>query len=349
MANPRLLGSPAASRSASTTLLSHLIKEVEELASFYLPPENNAATLADFRYDPATSIEHTLHVEGRGHFLMSDWARAQINSSMGARDKWFDAVSQTEQAAERNKRLHIFKRARLLLSSYPDEDCGLLRGVVGHGYNDVPYTFIAEKLAELLPAGAGSDISMMWSFVDYRVLHIVHISTEEHALPGTSETWCPGILVRSSEVGEASLTVYPVISFGSSRIPIVLKELPRACRIRHNGSSLEQVAQKFEEGLVKATRYFHEPKAMRLLRLQEITYANEDEALEAIQVACRTVKMTRRIEEGLMERYCALEDQPRTGVRILLAMRDMANQMCEKNELAAAEFATWIGALLYQL
>ena len=333
------------------TTLNHLSKEADDLAAFYLSPYTYTRSQSGMLSFGADG-EVTVDIKKAGSYLLTSWARTQLNTLMGTRDKWFDFVDSQTEADERIKRIEVLEDKRLLLSRGPEEDDpGLVRGIVSRGYKDIPYTFIMKCLFDCLPAAGASEFSTKWSFIDYKYLHVLHVSSEVLSLPGSKVEWRPGILIRTSEVGASSVNIYPALALGRALTPVVFKDGKHAFRRIHSGGKDNELKEAFEEGIYNASQFFRDPKGLRIMRLKEIEYEDVDAGIKEIQRACDTVGLTKRFLDDLSTRYQEVVGKGaiNTAVTILLCIQQMANEYLNTDQDLALKMPEWTGALLFQL
>lgn len=210
-------------------------------------------------------------------YAFTKWSRSQLLSHLGAREKWFETVTRTQEVEELNIRLHALRNFMFrTMQSFDSPDLRLIRGIVSSKYADLPDVAIMRAIVELMPNGYA--VSAYSGKTD-RAFYAYTVTEERIGIPGTSFYGFPGIVLKNSEVGFTSLWVIPMLWLADHGVPVVLKKQAVLRRI-HRGD-VANLTEKFTEALQK-TKVLWGPIEEKLSKLRTISYSSEDIAISAM-------------------------------------------------------------------
>lgn len=296
----------------------------------------------DFELSTDTGIDEKLvvltHKEER--YLLTDWARSQLLTHLGTREKWFQHVTLEQQAEELTKRVPTFRKHRLRRMTSADPSLKILRGLVSKEYADIPDIDMMAAMRELAPDG-----KCLRSYSDKtdRALYVFLVRDQETVgLTGVFQGH-PGVIFKNSEVGYTSLWVIPFIlvkAVDGRYRPVVLRSETLLRRV-HRGT-VADLRKDFDEALQKLSTVFEDMKT-RLQALSRIRFASEDEAIERMSKELKTLNVTKGALQDYSRAYKALSHPTHTGLTVLQTVIQTNRACTTDTQYDEAELA---GALL---
>lgn len=274
--------------------------------------------------------------------LFTRWARSQLLSHLGTREKWFYHVSLGVQADELNSRRHVLdERMIRSMRAFDGGEVRLIRGLVSSVYGDIPDTDIMDTFCEMMPNGHA--LRFQTGKTD-RAFYAYIITGEPIALPGTDFRAYPGISVKNSEVGYSSLWLTPFLFFSHLRSFAVLEE---ECVLRrtHRGK-MEEMKAAFEEKLAPLADLwggFEE----RIKGLRKVTFSTEDDAVEAMRRAIFACKGSKMFAYRAEQMYRGRKLHTHTGLSIFESVLAYVEEQGDKDK--GYDNAAIAGAVLLRL
>lgn len=336
----------ASSKQYATLPLKTLSDRVSALASLCDPDYqcSTPQTLEDVQFvakdydDEAAEVsgqQVVLRIKGVEH-LFTDWSRPQLLSHLGTREKWFKAVTPTQQAFELNERRHVLNEHRLRTMRTYSEGVSLFRGIVSKHYAEIPDTLIMEAVlaaqpeGQYLPTLSGKTDKAFYCYMT------------ADAKVGTARYQAtPGAVFRNSEVGFTSLWITPFLLVKD--VPIVVRHQV-LLRRSHRGQ-LAELRKDFDEALKKLSSVWG-PLNQRLATLPTVPFADEEAALLHMRGILKTMRVLSHTIESCCSAYTAAKHQHHTAATVFDAVLQVAaapdrDDAYEKGELA--------GLFLYRL
>lgn len=338
------------------TPLTSLAKRVEDFAALCLPDfiytDNETRDLAFVELDlaPFVGDQHpdvlaALSMRGPSDvmpYAFTKWSRSQLLSHLGAREKWFETVTRTQEVAELNVRLHALRNFMFrTMKSFDSPDLFLVRGIVSSKYADLPDTSIMKSIVELMPSGYA--ISAYSGKTD-RAFYAYAITGDKIGIPGTSFHGFPGVVLKNSEVGYTSLWIIPMLYLADYGVPVVLKKQAVLRRI-HRGDIVNLTA-KFDEALQK-TKVLWGPIEEKLSKLRTISYSSEDAAVNAMRELLDSVGSEKLFMHRCEAKYRSAAHPVHDAFKVFEAI--LANVKAEEDQDAAYVSSELAGGVLMQL
>ena len=297
--------------------LSDLKKRVDSEAARYLPDFTYGASTADaITFDVAPIAEMfddpaepdtvglKINIPGTSdemehYYLTTDWSRHQLLQLVGAKERWFDSVSLERQAEELNARRHVLHNCMFrTMTANTVLPIRTIRGLVSSRYSDYPNTSIMGDLIQVCPADSTYSIRD-YSGITEKCFYCAVVIDEPMGLPGFSEGY-PGVIVKNSEVGYTSLWVVPFLYLPTINRMAAFEKRTYLRRV-HRGS-MGSVEEDVKKSLEDASALWKglQPK---LQKLQQIRYADEDEAVVAIRAMLVRLKTTKHFQLSCVQAY----------------------------------------------
>lgn len=337
------------------TPLTSLAKRVEDFASLCLPDfvYTDAETrdmafieldLARFvggsRIEMVTALSMN---DGRAMpYAFTRWSRSQLLSHLGAREKWFETVTRTQEVAELNVRLHALRNFMFrTMQSFDSPDLYLVRGIVSSKYADLPDTAVMKSITELMPEGY---VVSSYSGKTDRAFYAYAITADKIGIPGTSFSGFPGVVLKNSEVGFTSLWVVPMLYLADYGVPVVFKKQSVLRRI-HRGD-VANLTKRFEEAL-QNTKVIWGPIEEKLARLRTITYSSEDTAVAAMRDMLEISGAEKLFQHRCEAKYRSFSHTVHDAFKVFEAV--LANVKAEDNQDDAYVSSELAGGVLMQL
>jgi hypothetical protein len=261
---------------------------------------------------PRGSTTLTLQLEEEKPYILTAWARGQLLTQLGAREKWFRRCTPEEEAEELTRRKWALDPFVLRRAFYPEDGIGILRGLVTTSYAEIPDVAIMEGLlgaapeGMYLPALSGKTDRAFYAYV-----------VSPHRVGTKTEGALPGAVIRNSEVGYTALSVTPFLLLDHLRVPVVLRA-NTLLRRAHRGSP-EVLRTQLTNALAKLNNVWGSAYA-RLLALHAHHYADVDAALEALELALAGLASTKRFTRAAKEAYLAVPHSVHTARGLLDAV-----------------------------
>lgn len=263
-------------------------------------------------------------------YYLSDWARSQLYSHLGARKKWFNSVSYETQAHELNERRHTL-HGRMFRTMRPVETnevapFRIVRGLVSSTYGDIPDGIIMDTFLALLP---GAQVLRYHSGRTDRAFYAHLITGEAAALPGATLQVYPGLSVKNSEVGYSSLWLTPTFYVPRYGTPVIFE---KECLLRrtHRGEMADMV-QAFQTALSELAAFWH-GLPERLAALADRIFSDEDTAVARMRQLVDRVGGSKLFAYRAEQHYRAMKHQVHSGDTIYESILAHAGRAEDKDE-----------------
>lgn len=338
------------------TPLTELASQVEEFASRCLPDfiynTDDLRNLAFIKIDLSEFMGEDVEgeycglqidVEGRATpHVFTRWARSQLLSHLGCREKWFDRVTRDQEVSELNQRTHALRPYLFrTMRSYDNAELLIVRGFVSKHFADIPDPSIMKALVEVLPSGLA--VSNVSGKTD-RAFYAYSITNDKISVAGTDFVAFPGVVVKNSEVGYSSLWVAPMMYVPSYRSCIILSKHPSLRKV-HRGVPRD-LKEKFEEALEKAKVLWGSLED-KFHKLTSITYASEDAAAHALVTMLSHVGAEKAFANDCVAIYRSEKHTSHDAFNIFKAIMVRVEKECDKDDAyVSSELA---GAVLIQI
>lgn len=277
-------------------------------------------------------------------YAFTRWSRSQLLSLLGTREKWFTTVTRVQEVDELNKRAHALRNFMFrTMKSYDADELRLVRGIVSRQYSDIPDLVIMKALMEILPEGR---VIKRFSGKTDRAFYATAITGEKISIPNTTFEGYPGVALRNSEVGYASLTLTPMVFLPHYSGQGTILVLKKKCTLRrvHRGE-VKDLPEKFKDALDKA-KVLWGPLNEKLGRLGQITYLTEDEAVGKMESMLDGVRADRVFVDGAARSYRGAQHAVHNALHVFEAI--LANVAGDDQD-ASYTNAELAGAVLLNL
>lgn len=306
--------------------LTNLKKEVDEFAELLLPDYLCATPILhdDLKFRVVnldetgggfTGEDISLRIKGDDH-TFTIWARQQLLSHLGTREKWFERVTLEDQARELHRRIHVLDE-HVIRRMKTYENINYVRAMVSKSYTDIPDAEIMEALCAVLPDG---DSLKTYSGKTHRGLYAYCITRGTELGISRDITGHPGAIVINSEVGATSLWVVPFFLWVNANgfvAPVALRKQPLLRKVHRGKYNLLKPA------LTQALDDLKDvwgPLRKRFDALLARTYPDEKAALEKLEKALTTAGKTKRFIGAVSTTYSAANNSAHNGFTILEAV-----------------------------
>lgn len=340
---------------AYLTPLTSLAKRVEDFAALCLPDfiYTDAETrdmafveldIAPFVGEPHPEVLAALSMRDERimPYAFTRWSRSQLLSHLGAREKWFEHVTRTQEVAELNVRIHALRNFMFrTMKSFDSPDLYLVRGIVSSKFGDLPDTSIMKSITELMPDGY---VVSSYSGKTDRAFYAYAITGDKIGIPGTSFSGFPGVVLKNSEVGFTSLWVIPMLYLADYGVPVVFKKQAVLRRIHRGNAS--NLTKRFEEALQK-TSVLWGPIEEKLSKLRTITYSSEDAAVASMREMLESSGAEKLFQYRCETKYRSAAHTVHDAFRVFEAI--LANVKAEDNQDDAYISSELAGGVLMQL
>lgn len=284
-----------------------------------------------------------IDVDERGTpHIFTRWARSQLLSHLGCREKWFSSVTKDQEVSELNQRTHALRPYLFrTMRSYDNAELLIVRGFVSKHFADIPDPMIMKALLEVLPAGLAV---LNVSGKTDRAFYAYCITSEKITISGTDFVAFPGIVVKNSEVGYSSLWVTPMMYIPSYRSCVVLSKHPSLRKV-HRGDPTG-LKEKFDEAVEKA-KILWGTLEEKITKLSCITYPTEDDAIHVIKTLLTNAGAEKAFVGDCTAIYKAEQHTSHDAANIFRAIMARVEKECDKDDAyVSSELA---GAVLIQI
>lgn len=259
-----------------------------------------------------------------GGYAFARWARSQLLTRVGTREKWFTPVDVHTAATELNLRKKSLSGQRLRARTVPGSDVHLVRGMVSRLYSDLPDTTVVSVVSEItqnaysvLRGGSTKSETSLYCYL---------VSPSYFHIAGTDAYILCGALVRNSEVGYTSLWVtpfhawiYPDASGKVTRSTIrIACQASASVRKPHRGLTDSEIRSFLKTALDNSPLQPGVAKVLKrsLAALAALQYSDEEAALAAGLRGLRTVGAPTTFMRTFEARYRAAGHVDHTGVTV---------------------------------
>lgn len=293
-------------------------------------------------------------------YVFGRWARSQLLTRMGAKEKWFSYVTVAEAAEELSKRKKALSGQRAKARMLPAADVGIVRGLVGPTYMDLPDTAVMDAVTEATRGGymllRGHSAKSETSMYCY-LINPIPITVD-----GTDATVLGGALIRNSEVGYTSLWclpfhvwIYDLPEYGgratNRSLRVVVDEHSHLRSRRTHRGSLDgsELRDWLTNGLeqtplIKGSNA-HQRLSTVLGSLSRRKYSSEDEACHVALSSMRN--STEATKKRFLSMYRAAKHRKHTGLSLYETVLAVYSE--EVGADASYKAAAMAGLLLYEL
>ena len=333
-----------------TNLHERLIQYEKECGPDVRTRDAGAASFSTYTVrDGDYEQEHvTLEIDSE-QFVFSSWARSQLLSHLGTREKWFSRVSREIQIEELNRRLPAMGKFRLRPRTPPEGNYTLVRGMVSEKYAELQDTRVMEDLLLINPKG---DLLRGYSTKSNTSMYAYMVNPTPMKIPGASATILGGVVVRNSEVGYTSLWACPFLVWllprpdGKPPHPHVCVDQKAGHSRSHRGevSDLRALLKQWLDGSFLDAQ---NSGSYRVKYLASLSYPYEDDALLALDIALSRVRATTAARESIRAAYKRAAHSTHTGLGLFEAVLSYAGTVVGADDSYTT--AVLAGALLVAL
>jgi hypothetical protein len=335
-------------------MAAHLQKQAEaHLPDVFLDAQDAAFLAQETTVGGDLAKRVILRAAGRD-MVFSVWARAQLLTTVGTREKWFDPVDIDRQVDELNQRLPSLRKQVARIRTIQDADACMLRGIVSRSYAHLPDAQLFDELCEACPE---MQLLRGRSVLTETSLYCFVTNPVPLQIPGTQTKILGGALVRNSEVGYTSLWVSPFhawvyedaqtgkVTRRSIQVSVSEKG---SFRRAHRGHAPE-LRQELATAL-RNTPLYDAPRAAlesTLGQLHQIQFSSEKEALERADAVLRRSKASGAMRKLFETAYKGSPRSVHTGLSVYETVLKVAADPLRDDDAYAA-FAV-AGAVLLHL
>ncbi len=273
-------------------------------------------------------------------YIFTRWARSQLLSHLGTREKWFASVTLRQQADELNQRRHTFAKHKFRLMTAGD-GARIVRGLVSSVYAEIADTEVMEAIIELLPNG---EVLSHYSGKTDRAFYAYVVSPQKLTIPNTNFEAYPGVVLKNSEVGYTSLWVIPTLWFPRYGSVAIFTSMPAYKRI-HRGK-VEDLKEDFSAALVKAATVWGDLDS-KLSALSKLTYVDEDEATKEMKRMLLLAGSSKLFAFRCEQAYQVARNTVHNGHAVFDAVMTTAQKQSGEDDLH--DHSAVAGALLLKL
>lgn len=272
-------------------------------------------------------------------YVFTRWARGQLLSHVGTREKWFASVSLEQQARELNERRHTFVKHKFRLMKAGD-GARVVRGLVSSVYAEIADTEVMEAIIELLPDG----MALRYHSGKTDRAFYAYIVSPQKITVGDGLSAYAGIVLKNSEVGYTSLWMIPTLWF--PWYDSVISFVARAPFKRIHRGKVEDLKSDFAKALFEVSTVWAEMQA-KLDALEGLVYADEPEAIAAMKTALARCGSSKLFAYRCEQAYQGARNRSHSGRTILDAVLKMSRR--QEGEDATHDHSAVAGALLLTL
>lgn len=276
------------------------------------------------------------------NYAFTRWSRSQLLSLFGTKEKWFSLVNLERQVDELNARRPGLSGYRIRTMRTVDENfpVRLVRGLVSGQYSEIKNVAIMDAIASKIDPE--SKVLRGYSGISDRAFYAYIVAPSPITIPGTDFLAYPGALVKNSEVGYTSLWVIPTLVTKRFDAPIILEGKHVFKRVHRGTPDLHGI---FLDAFAKCSVTWAD-MTTKIPALVAKTYANEDEAVAAMQRMLTTAKAKAEFVADCASTYKS-KARAHTALDIFEVIVEVCGRSTDRDETYTA--GAIAGAVLHRL